>query len=219
VARIYYSIWQKEEVKSFIDKTQICSDAFIYKRGDLRGDMWYLRIAKQPHWNKSVVRSLKTGDKEKALKKGTEIYNEIVSSSNAMMVHIFSPEDRVLATRKMALGNLSEDKFKNIMMYQGYEVYKPVEDIWGSDFVLFKGNDVLKVQLKSSNMDNPSWALANNHRTLYKELCTHMAFIHLPTQKIWLVPCNELPNISTIKHTLFVQSFAKYEVNCTVPVA
>lgn len=206
-------------MKSFIDKTDICNDAFIYRRGDLRRDIWYLYIQKQPHWNKHLIRSLRTGDKEKAMKKGADTYNEIVSSSNAMMTHIFSPEDRVLATRKMALGNLSEDKFKNIMMYQGYEVYRPVEDIWGSDFVLFKGNDVLKVQLKSSNVDNPQWALANNHRTLYKELCTHMAFIHLATQKIWLVPCSELPDISVLSHKLFLQSFTKYEVNCTVPLA
>lgn len=206
-------------MKVFVDKTDICNDAFIYRRGDIHTDIWYLYIQKQPHWNKQIIRSLRTGDKEKALKKGADTYNEIVSSSNAMMTHIFSPEDRVLATRKMALGNLSEDKFKNIMMYQGYEVYRPVEDIWGSDFVLFKGNDVLKVQLKSSNVDNPCWALANNHRTLYKELCTHMAFIHLPTQKIWLVPCSELPDISGLSHKLFLQSFAKYEVNCTVPLA
>jgi len=205
-------------MKVFVDKTDICEDAFVYKRGDIRGDMWYLHIKKQPHWKKPVVRSLRTKSKETALKKGTETYNEIVASSNAMMVHIFSPEDKVLAARKMALGNLAEDMFKNIMMYQGYEVYKPVEDIWGSDFVLFKGNDVLKVQLKSSNMDKPSWALANNQRTLYKELCTHMAFIHLPTQKIWMVPCDKLPNVSAMHHPLFLQSFAEYELNCTVPV-
>ncbi len=169
--------------------------------------------------NKPIIRSLRTKSKEKALKKGEEFYTEIMASSNAMKMHIFSPEDSALAARKMALGNLAEDKFKNIMMYQGYEVYKPVEDIWGSDFVLFKGNEVLKVQLKSSNLTDGHWQLQNNRGIKYKELCTHMAFIHLQTQKIYMISSNELPDVSTIQHNLLQKNYAHCEVNCLVPVA
>ena len=95
------------------------------------------------------------------------------------------------------------------MMLQGYQVYTPVEDIWGSDFILFKQNEYMRVQLKSSNQDQPLWALARNDRIKYKDTCTHMAFVHLKTGRIWLVPVSALPDVTSLRHGRLLNECAK----------
>ena len=190
--------------KTFIDDDQ---QAFIYWREEAK--RWYLHIKKQPHWKDYIARSLRTSDKEKALERARLQFNEIMSTHNVMKHHLFTEEDMILATRNQALGRIAEDKFKNLMMLKDYQVYTPVEDIWGSDFILFKNNEYMRVQLKSSSLDQPLWALARNDRIKYKDTCTHMAFVHLMTGKMWLVPVSALPDSTSIRHGKLLQECAK----------
>ena len=63
---------------------------------------------------------------------------------------IFNEEDKIIATKNAALGRITEDKFKNLMMLKGYQVYAPVEDIWGIDFIVIDNEyNTHKVQVKS----------------------------------------------------------------------
>ena len=194
------------------EKIDLNEDAFLYKRGDRSSPFYYLRIAKQPHWKDVNIISLKTRDKDKAIKKAKKEYDEIMSTDNLVKRRLFNKEDIEIATRNAGLGRIAEDKFKNLMLIKGYQVYTPVEDIWGTDFVLIKDGVTYTVQLKSSNRDVPQWQLQNNYKIKYKDTCTHMAFIYLPEDRVWFVPTGLLPNASSMRHNLMKSICEKYEV-------
>ena len=194
------------------EKIDLNEDAFLYKRGDRSSPFYYLRIAKQPHWKDVKIISLKTKDKDKAIKKAKKEYDEIMSTDNLVKRRLFNKEDIEIATRNAGLGRIAEDKFKNLMLIKGYQVYTPVEDIWGTDFVLIKDGVTYTVQLKSSNRDVPQWQLQNNYKIKYKDTCTHMAFIYLPEDRVWFVPTGLLPNASSMRHNLMKSICEKYEV-------
>ena len=194
------------------EKIDLNEDAFLYKRGDRSSPFYYLRIAKQPHWKDVKIISLKTKDKDKAIKKAKKEYDEIMSTDNLVQRRLFNKEDIEIATRNAGLGRIAEDKFKNLMLIKGYQVYTPVEDIWGIDFVLIKDGVTYTVQLKSSNRDVPQWQLQNNYKIKYKDTCTHMAFIYLPEDRVWFVPTGLLPNASSMRHNLMKSICEKYEV-------
>ena len=195
------------------EKIDLNEDAFLYKRGDRSSPFYYLRIAKQPHWKDVKIISLKTKDKDKAIKKAKKEYDEIMSTDNLVKRRLFNKEDIEIATRNAGLGRIAEDKFKNLMLIKGYQVYTPVEDIWGVDFVLIKGEKTLTVQLKSSHMDRPQWRLENNTKVKYKDTCTHMAFVYLPEGRIWFVPTNILPDdVTGMIHWKMKNLCEKYEV-------
>ena len=194
------------------EKIDLNEDAFLYKRGDRSSPFYYLRIAKQPHWKDVKIISLKTKDKDKAIKKAKKEYDEIMSTDNLVKRRLFNKEDIEIATRNAGLGRIAEDKFKNLMLIKGYQVYTPVEDIWGIDFVLIKDGVTYTVQLKSSNRDVPQWQLQNNYKIKYKDTCTHMAFIYLPEDRVWFVPTGLLPNASSMRHNLMKSICEKYEV-------
>ena len=201
--------------KYWIDRTDINEDAFIF----LRGSKWHLHIAKQPHWKAPVNKSMDTADKGKALIKGAKAYEEILILENSFKTSFFSPEELILVGRRKAIGNLAEDKFKNLMMVKGYEVYKPVEDIWGSDFVLKKGDEFLTIQVESSQQEKPTWSLQANNGVKYKDTCTHMAFVHLKEYKssgLWLIPTKELPDASTMSHVTFKKVAKEYEIELKI---
>ena len=194
------------------EKIDLNEDAFLYKRGDRSSPFYYLRIAKQPHWKDVKIISLKTKDKDKAIKKAKKEYDEIMSTDNLVKRRLFNKEDIEIATRNAGLGRIAEDKFKNLMLIKGYQVYTPVEDIWGIDFVLIKDGVTYTVQLKSSNRDVPQWQLQNNYKIKYKDTCTHMAFIYLPEDRVWFVPTGLLPNVSGMRHNRMKSICEKYEV-------
>ena len=198
--------------KYTLEKINLNEDAFLYKRGDSSSPFYYLRIAKQPHWKDVKIISLKTRDKDKAIKKAKKEYDEIMSTDNLVKRRLFNKEDIEIATRNAGLGRIAEDKFKNLMLIKGYQVYTPVEDIWGIDFVLIKDGVTYTVQLKSSNRDVPQWQLQNNYKIKYKDTCTHMAFIYLPEDRVWFVPTGLLPNASSMRHNLMKSICEKYEV-------
>ena len=208
-------------MKFFKNKTDINEDCFIFMRQSRSLESsekitlasgWYVRIRKQPHWKSVFTKSLRTADKDKALKKAQKIYEEIIQSENLVKKSLFDKEDRAIANRNAALGRIAEDKFKNFMMLKNYEVYIPVEDVWGNDCVLFKDGVTYRVQLKSSNSEMPTWQLQNNNKIKYKDTSTHMGFIYLPEGRIWFVPLSILPNVSCLRHPLMKTICQDYEV-------
>ena len=195
------------------EKIDLNEDAFLYKRGDRSSPFYYLRIAKQPHWKDVKVISLKTSDKDKALKKAQKEYDQIMGSDTLLKNRLFTKEDIEIATRNAGLGRIAEDKFKNLMLIKGYQVYTPVEDIWGVDFVLIKDGKTFTVQLKSSNMDKPSWRLENNVKVRYIDTCTHMAFVYIPEDRVWFVPTSILPDdVTAMIHWKMKNLCEDYEV-------
>ena len=176
------------------NKITLNDKSIIYLRGDRVNPNYYLRITKQPHWKSVKIISLKTADKDKALKKAQKEYDQIMESDTLLKNRLFTKEDVEIATRNAGLGRIAEDKFKNLMLIKGYQVYIPVEDIWGVDFVLIKDGEIFTVQLKSSNMDKPNWRLENNAKLKYKDTCTHMAFVYIPEDRVWFVPTSILPD-------------------------
>ena len=122
-----------------IQKTKINEDLTIYTRSDVISGIWYLRINKQPTWRDKFSCSIGTSDKEKAITLAKQKYHELINEDQIRKNTkgmIFNEEDKIIATKNAALGRITEDKFKNLMMLKGYQVYAPVEDIWGIDFIV-----------------------------------------------------------------------------------
>jgi len=202
------------------ERTEINSDTMIFLRGDIT-PAWYVYVKKIPRLGMKthVTKSLRTKDKNIAIERAERFYLDVTQSENLVSNSIFTEEDRIIATRNQGLGRIAEDKFKNLMMIRGYEVYTPVEDIWGSDFILHKSGEYMRVQLKSSALEEPMWALKNNKGVKYRDLCTHMAFMHLPSGKMWLVDNNKLPDVTSLRHGTFMNKYAKgNEIKLDVPV-
>jgi len=202
-------------MKFWKEKTQIredilLEDGFIFMRQER--SYWYIHIIKKPHWKQAFTKSLRTHDKDRALDKARKEYDNLIGSENLIKTSLFNQEDRIIASTNSGLGRIAEDKFKNLMLIKNYEVYTPVTDIWGNDCVLFKDGVTYRVQLKSSNMEMPTWALQNNNKVKYKDTSTHMGFIYLPEGRIWFVPLSVLPDVSCLRHPRMKTICQDYEV-------
>tara|TARA_R100000030_G_scaffold43621_1_gene32951 strand:+ start:316 stop:951 length:636 start_codon:yes stop_codon:yes gene_type:complete len=169
---------------------------------------WYFRIKQKPgvqrgHWG------LRTEDRETAIIEAKKKYAQIVGTQKVLEESLFNAEDVKIATSQRGLGRISEDKFKNMMMLLGYQVYTPLEDIWGVDFIISKdGKNFERVQVKSTAQDNNmSFHLCTHHseKKMYKHIVDYMAFISIRDDAIWMVPSEKLPDnktgitISTLK--------------------
>ena len=160
---------------------------------------------------KNILDILKESDKE--LK-----YDELINEDKIrkqVRGMIFNEEDLILSTKQAAQGRIAEDKFKNLMMLKGYQVYAPVEDIWGIDFIVIDNEyNTHKVQVKSSSKDSRPWPLKNTLGIRYNDTCTHMAFISLYENKMWYVPMKVLENHtgSSITHKAMTKLCKDYEV-------
>ena len=97
--------------KYTLEKINLNEDAFLYKRGDSSSPFYYLRIAKQPHWKNNKIISLRTRDKDKALKKAQKEYDQIMETDTLLKNRLFNKEDIEIATRNAGMGRLAEDKF------------------------------------------------------------------------------------------------------------
>ena len=76
-------------MKQAADKEWINESAWIYKRNDV----YYIRIAQQPHWKNRYVRSLKTANRETALKKAKKEYDKVMEEQCFVQASIFNKED------------------------------------------------------------------------------------------------------------------------------
>ena len=200
--------------KYILNLTRISKDLCVYQRNTT----WYIRINKQPTWRDKFSCSLKTCDKEEAIRLAKEKYDELINEDKIrkqVRGMIFNEEDLILSTKQAAQGRIAEDKFKNLMMLKGYQVYAPVEDIWGIDFIVIDTEfNTHKVQVKSSSKDSRPWPLKNTLGIRYNDTCTHMAFISLYENKMWYVPMKVLENHTgtSISHKAMTQLCTDYEV-------
>ena len=200
--------------KYILNLTRISKDLCVYQRNTT----WYIRINKQPTWRDKFSCSLKTCDKEEAIRLAKEKYDELINEDKIrkqVRGMIFNEEDLILSTKQAAQGRIAEDKFKNLMMLKGYQVYAPVEDIWGIDFIVIDDEfNTHKVQVKSSSKDSRPWPLKNTLGIRYNDTCTHMAFISLYENKMWYVPMKVLENHTgtSINHNTMTKLCKDYEV-------
>ena len=200
--------------KYILNVTRLSKDLCVYQRNTT----WYIRINKQPTWRDKFSCSLKTCDKEEAIRLAKEKYDELINEDKIrkqVRGMIFNEEDLILSTKQAAQGRIAEDKFKNLMMLKGYQVYAPVEDIWGIDFIVIDTEfNTHKVQVKSSSKDSRPWPLKNTLGIRYNDTCTHMAFISLYENKMWYVPMKVLENHTgtSISHKAMTQLCTGYEV-------
>ena len=200
--------------KYILNVTRISKDLCVYQRNTT----WYIRINKQPTWRDKFSCSLKTCDKEEAIRLAKEKYDELINEDRIrkqVRGMIFNEEDLILSTKQAAQGRIAEDKFKNLMMLKGYQVYAPVEDIWGIDFIVIDNEfNIHKVQVKSSSKDSRPWPLKNTLGIRYNDTCTHMAFISLYENKMWYVPMKVLENYTgtSIRHSTMTKLCKDYEV-------
>tara|TARA_B100001964_G_C13973079_1_gene482800 strand:- start:65 stop:697 length:633 start_codon:yes stop_codon:yes gene_type:complete len=206
----------KYQRKQASGKIRINDDAYIYMRSDnVRADVYYFRISKQPHWRKPYVKSLRTTNKEIALEMAMKEYDEVMEQQRVVQATIFNEEDVQLATSQAGIGKLGEDRFTGIMMIKGYQVYKPEMDLWGRDLILYKDDKFMPTQVKTAVKNNNQWQFQTKHssnRIKYKEVCTHMAFIHIVENRIWFIPTDKLPDVDSMAHSKFKSYLEGYEV-------
>lgn len=199
-----------QNVESFNDDP----DATIFQRYGKPN--WYLRILKKPGWKKGGHWSLKTTIKEEAVIEAKKKYQEMIGTNQVLKNSLFNPEDIKIATLRKGLGRLCEDKFKNLMMVKGYQVYTPVEDIWGSDFLISKnGKDFERIQVKSTSQTGKmSFHLITNHadKIPYKQIVDQMAFISIMDDMVWLVPVENLPDKTGMSLTELKRDYGKFKV-------
>ena len=129
---------------------------------------------------------------------------------------IFNDEDMQRATTQAGIGKLGEDRFSGIMMIKGYQVYKPEMDLWGVDMVLYKDGKFIPTQVKTAKSNNNQWQFQSKHtgsnRIKYKEVCSHMAFIHILENCIWFIPTDKIPDVDSMAHSKFKSYLNGYEV-------
>jgi len=189
-------------------------DATIFLR--YGNPIWYLHILKKPGWKSGSHWSLKTKNKDEAIIEAKKKYQDVIGVNQTLKNSLFNAEDVKIATLKKGLGRICEDKFKNLMMVKGYQVYTPVEDIWGSDFVISKdGVTFERVQVKSTAQTGKmSFHLMTNHtdKQLYKHLVDYMAFISIMDDVIWLVPVKDLPDKTGMSLSELKKDYEKFKV-------
>lgn len=191
-------------------------DASIFQR--YGQPTWYLRILKKSGWRKGGHWSLKTRNKDEAIIEAKKKYQEIIGTNQVLKNSLFNPEDVKIATLRKGLGRICEDKFKNLMMVKGYQVYKPVEDIWGSDFIISKdGKNFERVQVKSTAQypsEKAQFHLMTNHtdRIPYREIVDYMAFISVIDDTVWMIPVEHLPDKTGIRVSELKKDYEKFKV-------
>ena len=208
------SVQMSNKIFQFEEKFNGDPHATIFRR--YGGPRWYFRIRQKPgvprgHW------SLQTEDRETAITEAKKKYAKIVGTQKVLEESLFNPEDVKIATSQRGLGRICEDKFKNMMMIKQYQVYTPLEDIWGVDFIISEdGKNFKRVQIKSTAQDNNmSFHLCTHHseKKMYKHIVDYMAFISIRDDAIWMVPSEELPDDKTgISKSTLMKEYAKHKV-------
>jgi len=197
---------QEVQVEKFVENNLLYGNLILMISACGIGH-WYLNIRqfKKDSIKKiNVTRSLHLTSKEHDINSlrlkeyAKKILSEIKVEHYKQCDEIFDDVDMKFVNRQMSIGRISEDKFKNLMMYNGYEVLSPVEDIWGYDFVLKKGLEYHTVQCKCTSQKAKSFPLVNKKNIKYKTMVSHMAFIHLRSSEIYYIPCKDLPDTRSI---------------------
>lgn len=197
---------QEVQVERFVENNLLYGN-LILMIGSCGVGHWYLNVRsfkKDPMKKININRSLHLTSKNHDInsselrESAKKILSEIKVQHYKQCDEIFDAVDMKFVSRQMSLGRISEDKFKNLMMYNGYEVLTPVEDIWGYDFVLKRGMEYHTVQCKCTSQKQKCFPLVNKHNIKYKTMVSHMAFIHLLSSEIYYIPCKDLPDKRTV---------------------
>ena len=200
-----------QNVEAFNDDVDAC----IFQR--YGQPTWYLRILKKPGWKRGYHWSLKTTNKEDAIIEAKKKYQDVIGVNQVLKNSLFNAEDVKIATSQRGLGRICEDKFKNLMMVRGYQVYIPVEDIWGCDFLISKdGKKFERIQVKSTaQTGRMSFHLMTNHtdKQLYKHLVDYMAFISITDDTVWMIPVENLPDKTGMTLKELKESYQKFKVH------
>ena len=109
-------------------------------------------------------------------------------------------------------GFLSENAVAHELIARNFEIYKPVIDIYGSDFVICKNNMFYKVQVKSaSQLDNTKYAFNMQYGTdkkTYESDMVDFFILHLADINLfYIIPFNDM-NVTKI--TLSTNELCKY---------
>lgn len=95
-------------------------------------------------------------------------------------------------------GFLSENKVAHELMARNFEVYKPIIDIHGCDFVICKNNSFLKIQVRgASESKNNTYLFSCNHGSYgnipYEEGMLDFFIFHLRDADIfYIIPFEDI---------------------------
>jgi hypothetical protein len=211
---------QQTLIKNFVDNDVLYGNLVI-RTGIYGNDQWYLWVKQKQKDSTiqfakhNIIKTLNLSPNEvdvnnpKLINQAQKILSTIKLEYYKKCDQLFDSVDMKFMNRQLSIGRISEDKFKNLMMYNGYEVLTPVEDKWGYDFVLKKGRDYHTVQCKSTCKKNKTFILENKNGVRYKNMVSHMAFIHMQSYEVYYVPCEDLPDK---RHITICDDHIKYRI-------
>lgn len=212
-------------ISTFVENEQFFGSLCSYKSIDMSEPRWYLNInLKNPQGKKrfNKKRSLGYSTKEmsvndpKLYREAKKILAKTLGTPFDDSEVVFSTDDLKFATQAKSIGRISEDKFKNLMMFNGYQVSTPVEDLWGYDFIVTNGDGKFDtVQVKSTTRTGKYFSLQSTKGIPYKGRVSHLACVHFQSQEIYYIPTNKLPeNKATfvIDDSLEKYRITKYKV-------
>jgi hypothetical protein len=204
----------------FVENKNFVGNLCSYIAEEMKEPRWYLNIdfkdpkgRKRYNKKKSLGYSITEISKSdpKLYNTAKQIFAKTVGEEFNFSEVVFSLEDIKIATKAKAIGRISEDKFKNLMMLNGYQVASPVEDMWGYDFIVTNGKgEFHTVQVKCTSGSGKSFPLQSTKGIPYKGRVSHLACVHLQKEEIYYIPTNKLPE----NKASFVinESFDQYKV-------
>ena len=93
-------------------------------------------------------------------------------------------------------GVIAELIFEDHMLHKNYEVYKPVVDRTGVDYIVEKDGKMYKFQVKSTNKpyeSKRSIKITTRGKKHYSSLCDYIAYLDLDDNAMYILPTKDLP--------------------------
>ena len=93
-------------------------------------------------------------------------------------------------------GVIAELIFEDHMLHKNYEVYKPVVDRTGVDYIVEKDGKMYKFQVKSTNKpyeSKRSIKITTRGKKHYSSLCDYIAYLDLDDNAVYILPTKNLP--------------------------
>ena len=93
-------------------------------------------------------------------------------------------------------GVIAELIFEDHMLHKNYEVYKPIVDRTGVDYIVEKDGKMYKFQVKSTNKpyeSKRSIKITTRGKKHYSSLCDYIAYLDLDDNAMYILPTKDLP--------------------------
>jgi hypothetical protein len=93
-------------------------------------------------------------------------------------------------------GIIAELIFEEQMLHKKYEVYKPVVDRTGVDYLVEKDGKMYKFQVKSTIRpyeSKRSIKITTRGKKHYSSLCDYIAYLDLDDNAMYILPTKDLP--------------------------